>query len=151
TPAMVPYLAPYAGQMMTTGAQAEAYANHFIAIHLQEMTGGKTYSQESTYAMSLKPGTPQYTAAQSLVDTVFKGTTLRSMLLNAYGWWRIGQVALVSSILSFVFGGLTLVLSGLGLWHARRVPAEEEIPYLKAVLPSSASDTATGKLAPEIS
>ena len=37
TPAMVPYLEPYAGQQLTTGAQAETYANHFIANHL-EMT-----------------------------------------------------------------------------------------------------------------
>ena len=44
TPGMIPYLAKYAGQQLTTGAQAEAYANHFIAVHLQEIGGGKTYS-----------------------------------------------------------------------------------------------------------
>ena len=37
----------YAGQLMTTGAQAETYANHFIAVHLKEIGGGKTYSQLS--------------------------------------------------------------------------------------------------------
>ena len=108
TPAMVPYLEPYAGQQMTTGAQALAYANHFIDIHLTEMTGGKTYSQVSAAAMALPAGSAAYTRAESLVTTVFQGTTLRSMLLNAYGWWQIGQIALISSIASFVFAGIFL-------------------------------------------
>jgi hypothetical protein len=130
TPAMVPYLEPYAGKEMTTGAEAYAYANHFINIHLQEMTGGQTYSQVSAAAMALAPTSKGYAAAQNLVETVFKGTTLRSMLLNAYGWWQMGQIALISSIFSFVFAGITLALSGLGLWHFRRVPVDEEIPRL---------------------
>ena len=50
------------------------------------------------------------------------------MLLNAYGWWQMGQIALIASIVSFVLAGVTLLLSGFGLWHSRRVPAEEEIP-----------------------
>jgi hypothetical protein len=130
TPAMVPYLAPYAGQLMTTGAQAEAYANHFIAIHLQEMTGGQTYSQVSAEAMALPAGSKAATTANALVDTVFKGTTLRSMLLNAYGWWQMGQIALISSVIAFILAAITLALSGLGLWHFRRAPLDEEIPKL---------------------
>src|ERR1017187_6296001 len=31
----------YAGQLMTTGAQAETYADHFIANHLLVIGGGK--------------------------------------------------------------------------------------------------------------
>jgi len=42
----------YAGQTMTTGAQAQAYADHFIAVHLTEIGGGKTYSQLSAAAMA---------------------------------------------------------------------------------------------------
>ena len=52
------------------------------------------------------------------------------MLLNAYGWWQMGQIALIASIVSFALAGVTLLLSGFGLWHSRRVPAEEEIPEL---------------------
>ena len=37
----------YAGQTLTTGAQAKTYADHFIAVHLAEMGHGKTYSQLS--------------------------------------------------------------------------------------------------------
>ena len=38
----------YGGQLMTTGAQAEVYADHFIANHLKVIGGGKTYAQLST-------------------------------------------------------------------------------------------------------
>ena len=73
----------------------------------------------------LPKGSAAYTSAEA---TVFQGTTLRSMLLNAYGWWQMGQFALIASIVSFVLAGVTLLLSGSGLWHSRRVPAQEEIP-----------------------
>jgi hypothetical protein len=140
TPAMLPYLQKYAGEQMTTGAQAEAYANHFIAIHLQEITGGKTYSQVSAQAQSLAPTAKGYAAAQATVETVFKGTTLRSMLLNAYGWWQMGQIALIAAVVMFVLAALTLMLSGLGIWHFRRVPIDEEIPRLDTTTPVLALD-----------
>ena len=87
----------YAGQLMTTGAQAKTYADHFIAVHLQEMGKGQTYSQLS--AASLKA--PANTGLAQLVQTVFRGTTLRSMLLEAYGFWQMGQIALFAAIASF--------------------------------------------------
>jgi hypothetical protein len=135
TPDMVPYLEPYAGQQLTTGAQAEAYANHFIAGHLEQIGGGKTYSQLSSEAMALPKGSAAYTAAEAKAQTMFQGTTLRSMLLNAYGWWQMGQIALIAAIVSFALAVVTLVLAGLGLWHYRRVPAEEEIPRVATASP----------------
>ena len=135
TPGMIPYLAKYAGQQLTTGAQAEAYANHFIAVHLQEIGGGKTYSQLSGAAMALPKGSAAYTAAEAQVQTVFQGTSLRGMLLNAYGWWQMGQIALIAAIVTFVLAGVTLLLSGFGLWHYRRVPVEEEIPQFAGTTP----------------
>lgn len=39
-----------AGQLMTTGAQAEVYADDFIANHLKVIGGGLTYSQLSAKA-----------------------------------------------------------------------------------------------------
>ena len=113
----------YAGQLMTNGAQAKTYADHFIAVHLKEIGGGKTYSQLS--AEALANPTDQKLAAQA--DTVFKGTTLRGLLLNAYAFWQIGQLALIASIVAFVAGVIVLVLSGLGFWHLRRTPAETEL------------------------
>src|SRR5262249_10567857 len=46
------YLDQYAGQQLTTGQQAEVYADHFIAVHLSEIAGGKTYAQVSTAAQA---------------------------------------------------------------------------------------------------
>jgi hypothetical protein len=62
-----------------------------------------------------------------LVATVFKGTTLRSELLEAYGFSVFGQIALISSIVSFVLAGVMLVLSLLGLAHFRRTPPTVEL------------------------
>ena len=102
---------------MTTGAQAEVYANDFIAVHLQEIGGGKTYSELSTLAMAQ----PNNAALQGQVATIFKGTMLRGSLLNAYGYWFFGQIALFSAIGAFVAAALMLVLTLLGLRHYRRV------------------------------
>ena len=116
-------MAPYAGQLMTTGAQAQAYADHFIAVHLQGIGGGKTYSQLSAEAMAQ----PTNTALAGQVAAVFKGTTLRSMLLEAYGFWTIGQIALIAAIVSYAAAGLMLILSILGFVHLRRTVPEREI------------------------
>ncbi len=120
TPAMIPYIEKYAGQEMTNGAQAKAFANHFIAIHLNEIGHGQTYAQLSTAVRSLKPGTAAYTKAEATVQTVFQGTTLRSMLLEAYGFWQIGQFALIGSIIAYIVAFILLViLVPLGIWHMR--------------------------------
>jgi len=113
----------YAGQMMTTGAQAQTYADHFIAVHLTEIGGGKTYSQLSAAAMAQ----PHNTKLADQVAAIFKGTTLRGMLLNAYGWWQMGQIMLVSAFVAFGSAVLFLILSGLGFWHLSRTTPESEI------------------------
>ncbi|MFI5285390.1 MAG: hypothetical protein ACHQ4F_03620 [Candidatus Dormibacteria bacterium] len=79
----------YAGQELLTGQQAQVYANSFINVHLGEIANGKTYSQLSSEAMAA----PNDTKLAGEVATIFKGTTLRSMLLNAYGWSEIGMFA----------------------------------------------------------
>jgi hypothetical protein len=113
----------YAGQLMTNGAQAQTYADHFIAVHLTEIGGGKTYSQLSAAAMAQ----PKNTALANQVQTIFKGTTLRGMLLNAYGWWQMGQIMLISALVAFVSSALFLILSGFGFWHLRRTAPESEV------------------------
>jgi hypothetical protein len=113
---------------MTTGAQAETYTNHFIAMHLKEIGGGKTYSQLS--AESLANSRNQVLKAQ--VDSVFQGTTLRGLLLNAYAFWQIGQIALWAAIAAFIGGAIFLVLAVLGFLHMRRTPAEAELQPVRA-------------------
>jgi hypothetical protein len=117
------YLDQYAGQQLTTGAQAKAYADHFIAVHLQEMTGGQTYAQLSSKALAH----PEDEKLAGLVATVFKGETLRGLLLNAYAFAQIGQIALYGAIAAFAGAALMTLLSLLGLAHLRRVPDTQEI------------------------
>ena len=113
----------YAGQMLTTGAQAKVYADNFIAFHLSKMGG--TYSQLSAQSMAQ----PNNTKLAGLVNTVFKGTTLRGMLLDAYAFWQMGEIAFWGAIVSFIGAGLLLVLSILGFVHAGRVsPTAEFMP-----------------------
>jgi hypothetical protein len=116
-------MAKYAGQQMTTGAQAETYANYFIARHLYLIGGGKTYSQLSAESIAQ----PKNAALAAQVQTVFRGDTLRSMLLNAYGFWQMGQIALIASIVSYIGAGLLLLLSTFGFIHVRRAAPEAEI------------------------
>lgn len=108
----------YAGQQLTTGAQAETYADHFIAVHLKEIGGGKTYAQLSAEAQA----NPTDTKLAATVDTVFKGETLRGLLLNAYAFGTMGTIAGIAAIAAFIGAGVMLLLSVLGLWHSRRVP-----------------------------
>jgi hypothetical protein len=123
TPGMKPYLLQYAGQQLLTGAQAEAYADHFIAIHLSEMPYHGIYSKVSAASMA----NPTNAALAAEVQTVFRGTTLRSMLLQAYAFGTIGSLAFIASIISFVLAGLMLVLSIAGFAHMRRVPVDKEV------------------------
>jgi hypothetical protein len=116
------YLNKYAGQKLVTGEQARVYADHYIAVHLKAVADGKTYADVSALARA----NPTDAKLQGQVQTLFRGETLRGMLLNAYAFWKIGQLALIGSIVSFSISGVMLVLTILGFWHARRVsPAEE--------------------------
>jgi hypothetical protein len=84
----------YGGQQLTTGEQARVYASSFIGVHLSEIAGGLTYSQMSAKAQA----NPTDTKIAGQVATLFKGETLRGLLLNAYGWWTIGTYALYAAI-----------------------------------------------------
>jgi hypothetical protein len=120
-----PYLNQYAGQQLLTGPQAKAYADHFIAVHLNEMPYNGVYSKVSAASMA----DAKNAALQSEVQTVFRGTTLRGLLLEAYAFWKMGQIALIGAVVSFILAGVMLVLTGFGFWHLRRVnPAEELMP-----------------------
>lgn len=122
-PKVKPYLEQYAGQQLTTGDQAKAFADHYIKVHLDESTGGRTYSELS----SLSRQSPDDAELAGLVQTAFRGETLRGMLLNAYAWDTMGKIAWYASIAAYAGAALMLVLSLLGFAHLRRVSPDAEV------------------------
>jgi hypothetical protein len=121
-PRIGPYINQYAEQQLVNGEQAKAYADHFIAVHLDESTGGKTYSELSTISRE----NPDDAEAAALVQTAFRGETLRGLLLNAFAFWKMAQIAMYAAIAAFVGAGLMLLLSIAGFVHLRRVDPTEE-------------------------
>jgi len=122
-PKIKPYLEQYAGQQLTTGPQAKAFADHYIAVHLSAMGGGKTYSQLSTEARA----NPKDAQLADTVNTVFKGETLRGLLLNAYAFSTMGTIATYAAIASLVGALAFLLLSALGFRHAARASRETAV------------------------
>jgi hypothetical protein len=58
---------------------------------------------------------------------VFKGETLRSMLLNAYGWWKVSQITYIASLIAFGLAGLTFLASVGGLTLGRKPEITHEV------------------------
>jgi hypothetical protein len=123
SPLIGPYLDQYAGQQLLTGQQAEVWADHFIAVHLIKIGGGQTYAQLSAKAQAA----PTDTKLAATVDTVFKGETLRGLLLNAYAFGTIGTIAGIAAIGAFIAAIVMLILSALGFAHLRRVSPDAEL------------------------
>lgn len=120
-------LKPYAGEPMTTGAQAKAYADHYILVHMNEASGGKAYadvSGEQRQVCSENPDSDQCAQLTGLKATLFQGSTLRGLLLYGYAFGTMGTIALWAAIGAYVGAVLFLILGVLGLMHARRAAAE---------------------------
>lgn len=124
---MIPALQPYAGKQVLTGKEAEVYANDFIGQHLYAMPLHGVYSKVSGAARSAKPGSKQATEMAALETTVFQGTTLRGLLLEAYGFGTISVIMFWASLVSFIGAAVLLVLTALGIRHANRVSTEERL------------------------
>jgi hypothetical protein len=131
-PATYPTLQQYAGQQLTTGPQAQAYANDFIGEHLKGIANGQTYSQVSSQLSVLNATTnPDPKAVATLTGqkaSLFTGETLRGLLLNAYGWWQVGQYAFYAAIGLMVATGAVLValVFELFLWAGVRQKAPKK-------------------------
>jgi hypothetical protein len=130
-------LVQYAGQQLTTGKQAECYANDFIGLHLKSIAGGKTYAELGTVQTQLQA---QITQAQktndpnlanlqkqssdltAARDTVFKGETLRGLLLTSYGFSQFGDKAAQGATVAYIGAALLALLSIAGFAHALTTP-----------------------------
>jgi hypothetical protein len=114
----------FAGQSVDTGTEAEAFSR-YIAGHLAEVNDGATYSETSAAARAEGISEDEAADLQVKADTLFKGETLRAILLNAYGWWTVGQITLFAGIGMVIVGLVLAALAALGFRHARRAAASE--------------------------
>jgi hypothetical protein len=112
----------FAGQKVDTGAEAEAFSG-YIGGHLQFINEGMTYSETSAAAREEGLAPDVAAELQGKADTLFKGETLRSILLNAYGWWTVGTIALWAGFAMVIAGVVLGILAILGFRHARKAPA----------------------------
>jgi hypothetical protein len=129
-------LVKYAGEQVTTGPEAEAYAS-FIDGHLAEIAGGQTYADMGTPVNEARDavtaaqdaGEDEATIAElqatadelsSQRDSLFRGETLRGLLLSTFAWSTIGRIAGIAAIVAFVAAGVMLVLVIAGLVHRWR-------------------------------
>jgi hypothetical protein len=124
-------LGEFAGQKVDTGTEAEAYSR-YIGGHLVDINEGATYSETSSesraYAAEVGENPTEAEAAtmaelDSKVQTLFRGETLRAILLNAYGWWTVGQITFFAGIGMVIVGLVLAVLVALGFRHARKAAA----------------------------
>ena len=123
-PKEFPGLQQYAGQRVDTGPKAKAYANQFIAEHLREAAGGKTYSQVS----ELSRAAPTDAKLTGQVATLFKGETLRGLLLYAWGWSVVSTLALYAAIAALI-GFIIMLGATIGDFVADpRIAAHHLVP-----------------------
>jgi len=136
-------LVKYAGLQLTTGKQAECYANDFIGLHVQSTAAGRTYSTQGDFISGLKaqladaqkPGSPdaskiadlnaQITTATTARESLFKGETLRGLLLTSFGFSVFGVKGGQAATVAFIFAGLLALLSLAGLVHAFKTPEDK--------------------------
>ncbi len=132
-----PCVTENAGKPLTTGKQAECYANYVIGTHLKSIGGGKTYAGMGDTQTELKtkladaqakndPTTAdlqkQLDQVNSQRDTLFKGESLRGMLLTSYGFSELGSKAGQASVVVYIGAGVLFLLALAGFGHAFITP-----------------------------
>jgi len=133
-------LVRYAGQPLVTGGQAQVYANDYIALHLSEVNDGKTYSETSTDARAARAAATDAkdsgaanaaeldkaaTVLEGKVQTLFRGETLRGLLLTSYGFSIFGDKAMLAAWVCFIAGIVLLLAAAAGFVHAFRTSKSE--------------------------
>jgi hypothetical protein len=126
-------LAPYYGSRLDTGPEAKAFADHYILVHMNASSDGRTYEEVSGEFIQLtdeQKASEEGQALGQLRQSLFMGNTLRGLLLYGYAFATIGTITGIAAFVSFGGAALLLVLVLLGLWHARRAekPAERLVP-----------------------
>ena len=137
-----PCLADYAGKALTTGKQAECYANNYIAVHLAAINDGKTYSETSGESRALSDKAAAATKAGSAdatdlttqakvldgkTQTLFRGETLRGLLLTSYGFSIFGERAQQAAWVCFAVAFVLFLAAIAGFVHAFTTSKEKTV------------------------
>jgi hypothetical protein len=148
-------LVQFAGQPLTTGKQAECYANDFIGLHVKSVANGQTYADLGTPQTALTakvkaataandPALPdlqkQLTAVTAQRETLFKGETLRGLLLTSFGFSVFGVKGGQVATVAYIVAALLALLALAGFVHALKTSKNEAF----AAVPQSAKVTAGG-------
>ena len=128
TPAEKAVAGDFEGQKVDTGPEAEAFAA-YIGVHLNDIGGGMSYSEASSdaraYAAEIGENPTEAQSAElagkeGLVQTLFRGETLRGLLLNAFAWGTVGTITLYAGYGLMVAGLILAIMAILGFRHARK-------------------------------
>ena len=143
-----------AGQPLETGKQAECYANDFIGLHLQDINDGKPYSvtsgertaaraaveeAEAEGAANLDELVAEAEALDGKVESLFRGESLRGLLLTSYGFSIFGERAGQAALVAFLVAGVLALATVAGLVHAFSSRGDETIGLVRV----EDGDTAT--------
>ena len=135
-----------AGTPLDSGKKAECYANDYIGMHLKGIGGGETYATIGAIQTKAKTALADATAANATNvvelkadldkitgqrETMFKGETLRGLLLTSYGFSIFGEKAALAGMLSFLGAIVMLLASVAGFIHAFSTPKDKVALALK--------------------
>jgi len=127
-------LVPFAGEQVTNGEEAEAYAS-LIATHMEGIADGQTYAeiddrgaaQAVTDAQSAGASQDEIAQLQATAnqlkgqrDSLFKGETLRGLLLTSFAWATVGTVAGIAAWVAFAGAAVMIALVIAGIFHLVR-------------------------------
>jgi len=140
--ANVPCLVEFAGTSLDSGKKSECYANEYIGSHLKGIGGGETYATLGTPQRELQakvadakkandPNLPTLEAELAKVsgqrDSMFKGETLRGLLLTTYGFSVLGEKAALAATIAFFAAAIVILASLAGFAHALATPKDQKI------------------------
>ena len=112
-------LEPFVGSPLDTGAEAKAYADHYILAHMNASSDGRTYQQVSGEYIAHKASADGQALA-GLRQSLFMGNTLRGLLLYGYAFATIGMIAGYAAIAAFATSAASssaaLASTSLTIW-----------------------------------
>ena len=127
-------LVDFAGQKVTTGDEAEAYAS-LIGTHMEGIADGQTYAeiddrgaaQAVTDAQENGASPEEIAQLQATAnqlkgqrDSLFRGETLRGLLLTSFAWATVGTVAGIAAWVAFAGAAVMIALVVAGIFHLVR-------------------------------